>query len=314
MRQSCPPTPGQPEKLPFHIPFAVGLVGPDGSDIPLQLEGDRTDRRRRRRACCRVTERRAALRLRRRAARARCLRSRAISPRRSIVNYDYDERSLTHLMAHDTRPVQPLGGGPAAGDATHAARRRGRARRAAHSARPGIVRRSVRRACSPTRARDPAFAAEALSLPSEGFLAEQMDVVDPDAIHAVRIALARTARASCCATSCLRAYRAQRSRRARTARMPRPPASARCATCASRYLMETGRRDSRAMLAVAQFDAADNMTDAMAALAVLADFDCAERTRSARRVLRALEGRAAGGRQMAARAGDVAPARHARAK
>src|SRR5258706_718879 len=29
VRQTCPPTPGQETKLPFHIPFAVGLVGPD---------------------------------------------------------------------------------------------------------------------------------------------------------------------------------------------------------------------------------------------------------------------------------------------
>ncbi len=34
--------------------------------------------------------------------------------------------------------------------------------------------------------RDPAFAAEALALPSESLLADAMDVVDPDAIHAVR--------------------------------------------------------------------------------------------------------------------------------
>ena len=49
---------------------------------------------------------------------------------------------------------------------------------------------------------DPAFAAEALSLPGEAFLADQMAVVDVDAIHAVRdIARAaigqRIARASC---------------------------------------------------------------------------------------------------------------------
>ena len=24
VKQSCPPTPGQPDKQPFHIPFAVG--------------------------------------------------------------------------------------------------------------------------------------------------------------------------------------------------------------------------------------------------------------------------------------------------
>src|SRR6185503_10568206 len=41
VRQSCPPTPGEPEKAPFHIPLAVGLVGPDGRDVPLQLEGEK---------------------------------------------------------------------------------------------------------------------------------------------------------------------------------------------------------------------------------------------------------------------------------
>src|SRR5688500_9030495 len=41
VRQSCAPTPGQPEKMPFHIPLALGLVGPDGEDIPLMLGGER---------------------------------------------------------------------------------------------------------------------------------------------------------------------------------------------------------------------------------------------------------------------------------
>src|SRR5690606_34549378 len=38
--QSCPPTPGQPEKQPLHIPLAIGLVGPHGKDYPLRLEGE----------------------------------------------------------------------------------------------------------------------------------------------------------------------------------------------------------------------------------------------------------------------------------
>jgi aminopeptidase N len=33
------PTPGQPEKQAMHIPFNLGLVGPDGSDMALDLEG-----------------------------------------------------------------------------------------------------------------------------------------------------------------------------------------------------------------------------------------------------------------------------------
>ncbi|WP_030542854.1 aminopeptidase N [Streptomyces albus] len=37
VRQSCPPTPKQPEKEPLHIPLAVALLGPDGRRVPLRL-------------------------------------------------------------------------------------------------------------------------------------------------------------------------------------------------------------------------------------------------------------------------------------
>src|SRR5262249_23933570 len=33
VRQSCPPTPGQEKKLPFHVPLAVGLVASDGGEL-----------------------------------------------------------------------------------------------------------------------------------------------------------------------------------------------------------------------------------------------------------------------------------------
>jgi len=39
LAQSTPPTPGQADKLPQHMPLALGLVGPDGSDLPLHLDG-----------------------------------------------------------------------------------------------------------------------------------------------------------------------------------------------------------------------------------------------------------------------------------
>ncbi|NJD07919.1 MAG: aminopeptidase N, partial [Methylococcaceae bacterium] len=43
VQQSCQPTPGQPMKEPLHIPLRLGLVGPDGRDCPLVLEGEATD-------------------------------------------------------------------------------------------------------------------------------------------------------------------------------------------------------------------------------------------------------------------------------
>jgi len=39
-RQTCPPTPGQLQKAPLHIPIAFGLIGSSGADLPLQLEGE----------------------------------------------------------------------------------------------------------------------------------------------------------------------------------------------------------------------------------------------------------------------------------
>lgn len=40
VKQSCPPTPSQPIKQPFYIPFAMALLGSDGQALPLLLEGD----------------------------------------------------------------------------------------------------------------------------------------------------------------------------------------------------------------------------------------------------------------------------------
>ncbi len=40
VRQSCPATPGQEHKQPFHIPLAVGLLDAEGQDLPLRLVGE----------------------------------------------------------------------------------------------------------------------------------------------------------------------------------------------------------------------------------------------------------------------------------
>lgn len=41
VRQSCPPTPEQPTKQPFHIPLRMGLLGADGQALPLRLQGEK---------------------------------------------------------------------------------------------------------------------------------------------------------------------------------------------------------------------------------------------------------------------------------
>lgn len=42
VKQTCPLTPGQNEKLPFHIPLAIGLLDASGQDMPLKLVGEKT--------------------------------------------------------------------------------------------------------------------------------------------------------------------------------------------------------------------------------------------------------------------------------
>src|SRR6185503_10112219 len=40
VEQSLPSANGSRRRPPLHIPFAVGLVGPDGNDVPISLAGE----------------------------------------------------------------------------------------------------------------------------------------------------------------------------------------------------------------------------------------------------------------------------------
>jgi len=40
VRQSCPATPGQPDKKALHIPLSLGLLGRNGEQMPLTLAGE----------------------------------------------------------------------------------------------------------------------------------------------------------------------------------------------------------------------------------------------------------------------------------
>ena len=139
-----------------------------------------------------------------------------------------------------------------------------------------------------SNALDPAFKGEAILLPSESVIADRMDVVDPDAIHARASACARRSAARFASelaeAQCGRAPAGRRP----SARAPRAPAG--CAASRSACSPPAIRAKARA-LAKAQFDAADNMTDRQGALGVLVSLDAPERDAGARRLLRSLQGR-----------------------
>ena len=123
-----------------------------------------------------------------------------------------------------------------------------------------------------SNALDPAFKAEAILLPSETLIAERMEVVDPDAIHASRERL-RTALGTALRNELLAARasgvegddlspRAKGVRRLRTVALG---------------LLAAADEPQAAALAKAQFDGADNMTDRQGALGILVSTQTAER-------------------------------------
>ena len=269
LAQSCPPTPGQSEKLPLHIPFALGLVDAEGKDVALQLEPEPAP-----------TGATRVLSLTR-AEQSFTFVEVPSEPVPSllrgfsapvIVKYDYDDTALAHLLAHDSDAFNRWEAGQRL--AVSILLRGIAARQAGKQPEfPDAFVHAFARVLD-DGARDPAFTAEALALPSESYIAEQMEVIDPDAIHAVRVALRRRL-AEALKGELLAAYQAFMVTGAYSPDARSAGQRALKNLCLS-YLVESIEPPGLE-LCLRQLDTADNMTDAMAALAALANSDCAER-------------------------------------
>jgi len=113
---------------------------------------------------------------------------------------------------------------------------------------------------------DPAFRELALTLPSETMLAEQMEVIDPHAIHAVRQFLRRSL-AQALRADLLVTYQAERTPGSYS---PDPQSAGKRAlkNLALSYLSEIDSPDIHRLVQT-QYDNANNMTDRLAALAAL---------------------------------------------
>jgi aminopeptidase N len=180
-----------------------------------------------------------------------------------ILNYPYTEAELVHLMAHDDDPFNRWEAAQRL-SADFILNRKGVPSPAFLEAVQKLL-----------KLKDPAFVAETLSLPSETFLAEQMEVVDPDALHASRNAL-RHALAFRFKTEFLDIYRREKIQ------TPYSPDAASAGKRALRnlalaYLMELETPDLVA-LCYEQFGQSDNMTEQFAALASLANSNAPQRT------------------------------------
>ncbi|HNG04661.1 MAG TPA: aminopeptidase N C-terminal domain-containing protein, partial [Nitrospira sp.] len=124
-------------------------------------------------------------------------------------------------------------------------------------------------------AKDPAYAAEVLTLPGEATLAEEIAIVDPDALHAARNGLRRFL-AEQLANEWRHCYESLASKG------PYRPTPSDAGRRALRNLClgYLGELDGNEAMAMRQFDSADNMSDQFAALATLAQRDCTERVQA----------------------------------
>jgi aminopeptidase N len=267
--QSCPATPGQPEKKPFHIPLALGLLDREGAKFPLRLEGEGEGA---------GTSRLLELTEATQSFRFAGIDSRPVpSLLRNYsapvkLDYPYSKEDLALLMTRDSDPFVRWEAGQL--QALQLILRlvsdyqQGRALEMEE----GFLG-SFRRLLEDDR-QDRAFLAEALTLPAESYLAEQMEVVDPVAIHEAR--------------EFVRAKVGERLRDAllavRQACAPRVPyhpddglaGCRRLKNLCLAYLMATGSEEA-IRVSMAQFERADNMTDSIAALTALAGCRCPER-------------------------------------
>jgi aminopeptidase N len=263
LSQHTPPTPGQPHKEPFHIPFAVGLLDADGRDIPLRLAGE---------AAPVGTTRVLDLVESRQSFTFAGIESRPVpSLLRGysapvIVKFDYAPEQLAFLAAHDSDPVNRW----TAAQSTLAAAMRGLAaeHRRGRALQVPAAALAMMRMLLADHAGDPALLAQALTLPDPGYVAALGDEIDVDAVAVAYRWLRRELALQ------LRDAFTHRfeSRRVRASYAPTPDQTGArmLANTCLRYLGAIDDDASRA-LAAAHFDAADNMTDTMGALSALRD-------------------------------------------
>ena len=266
--QTVPPTPGQPTKEAMVIPLAIGLVGRNGRDLPLKLRDGRTIER----GVLTLTEPAKTFVFGDIGEPPVPSLNRGFSaPIKLIADLSADD--LRFLAAHDAdafnrwQALQTL--------ATRLLLENVASLRAAKPARQDGGLLHALGAILDDGTLEPAFIALALTLPGESDLAREIGRdVDPDAIFAARSGL-RAVVGEHLAGSLFDHYRRLSESR------PYSPDAASAGRRALRNicldLLVATRRPDAVSLAARQYQAADNMTDRMAALSTLSLCDVPER-------------------------------------
>ena len=264
LRQSCPATPDKVEKLPFVIPVALGLLGASGQELPLRLADEATAVGTSR--VLAVTD----------AEQTFTFVDIAEQPLPSLLrgfsapvklSFPYSRDQLMFLMQHDTDGFNRWDAGQQL-SVQVLQEMIGQYQRGESLAMDSRLLTALASVLDNTEL-DPAMVAEMLSLPSEAYLAEISEVADVDAIHAAR-EFARKQLADGLFDGLWARYQTHREVSRSTAYVAEKEHFARRAlqNIALSYLMLSERPEVLAAT-LEQYDACDNMTERLTALAVL---------------------------------------------
>lgn len=260
LKQHTPATPGQPVKQPLLIPIKMGLVGPAGVNIPMEVNGEFWGAER----VVQLTESEQSF----------TFYNLETEPVPSLLrgfsapiklSFDYSREQLAFLMTCDSDGFNRWDAG----------------QRLAILALQGLVAQQqagktleLDKALLDTYKKlvkapitDPAILAEMLQLPSEAYIAEQYKEVDIDAIHSAR-QFARKNIANELYADFLRLYQAHTTK-ASWSPTAEAVATRRLKNTCLGWLAATEKTEAL-QLAEQQLKQADNMTDQLAALTCLA--------------------------------------------
>jgi len=262
--QQIPDTPGQSDKPPFHIPVVIGLLDSHGKDMPLRRADDAV-----RPELLEVTQH----------AQSFTFLDVDEVPIPSLLrdfsapvklHYPYADHELVFLMAHDADGFNRW-------DASQQLAQRVILAMVAQS--PGAAdmlaeyTHAFHRALDAAHA-DPALLSEVLSLPSESFLGEQMSVIDVEGIHFAREKVKQHITRAL-HDELLRHYRLLQEE-GEYQITPQAIGRRRLKNLLLSYLV-AGKSEGAERLCVDQYKAGHNMTDVIAALALIADGDMVQR-------------------------------------
>ena len=192
LAQSCAATPDQSVKEPFVIPVGLGLIGADGRELPMQLAGsDGPATQAQTFVLTRSTETFRFVNLD--AEPVPSILRGFTAP--VVLDCDYSDAQLLTLLAFDADPFNRWEAGQRLAMRSAIKEIAGDAQAAGAGVLNDAYIEAMRRVLHHP-ALDAAFKELVLTLPSETYLAEQLEMVDPQRIHAVREAMrAQLARA-----------------------------------------------------------------------------------------------------------------------